>query len=68
MRLPGGALFGTPKPAPVVIPAIPPPAVAPVPDDDAIKASKRRKFAKARQRSGRLSTVNTEPGKTTVLG
>ena len=55
------------KPSPAVIPPIPEPAVAPVPDDKAIKASKRRKFAAVRQRSGRLSTINTEPT-STVLG
>ena len=70
--LPLGLLLGAfdqpkPAPAPPPIPPIPEPAVAPVPDDEAIKAAKRRKFAVARQRSGRLSTINTEPT-STVLG
>ncbi len=56
------------KAAPAVIPPIPEPAVAPVPDDRAIKVAKRRKFAQVRQRSGRLSTINTEPTLSTALG
>lgn len=62
-------LFTTPESpsAPDPIPPIPEPAVAPVPDDKAIKAKKRRQFAKVRQRSGRLSTINTAP-QGTVLG
>ena len=58
----------TPKvAAPDPIPPIPEPAVAPVPDDQALKAKKRREFARTRQRSGRLSTINTAP-QGTVLG
>ncbi len=49
------------------IPPIPEPAVAPVADDRAIKAKQRRKAARIRQRSGRLSTINTAP-QGTVLG
>ncbi len=58
-----------PAPAqlPEPLPPIPEPAVAPVADDQALKAQKRRKFAQTRQRSGRLSTTNTAP-QGTVLG
>lgn len=70
MRLPGKGipLIGPllfPEPAP--IPPIPEPAVAPVADDEATKAKQRRKVARVRQRSGRLSTINTAP-QGTVLG
>ncbi len=57
-------LFDEKIPAP---PQIPEPAVAPDPDDKAIKARQRRKSAGVRQRSGRLSTINTAP-QGTVLG
>ena len=68
MRLPGKSFLFPPKPAAVApIPPTPEPAVMPDPDDKAIKAEKRRKFARIRQRSGRLSTINTEP-LGTVLG
>lgn len=67
MIMPGGSLFGSKPPPPLALPPIPEPAVAPDPDDKAIKASERRKAAQRRQRSGRLSTMNTEP-KDTVLG
>ena len=68
MRLPGGSLFSPPEPKlDIPFAAIPEPAVAPVPDDKAIKRRKRRRFSEARQRSGRLSTINTEP-QGTVLG
>ncbi len=66
MRLPGKSLFSAPKP-PQPLPPIPEPAVAPDPDDRAIKAAQRRRFAEQRQRSGRLSTINTAP-QGTVLG
>ena len=68
------SLFGSnkssapaPLPAPAELPPIPEPAVSPVADDQAIKVKKRRKFAAVRQRSGRLSTINTAP-QGTVLG
>jgi len=59
-----------PLPAPVPeLPPIPAPAEAPVADDLAIKAQQRRKSAQVRQRSGRLSTINTAPALgSTVLG
>jgi len=64
MKLPGFSR----KPAPVPpLPEIKEPAVMPDPDDKAIKAEKRRRFARVRQRSGRLSTINTAP-QGTVLG
>lgn len=66
MRLPGKSLFSSPKP-PAPLPPIPEPAVMPDPDDKAIKTEKRRRFARLRMRSGRLSTFNTAPGET-VLG
>lgn len=67
MRFPGQFLFGGPRPsAPAPLPPIPEPAVAPVPDDEAVKNRERRKFAQARQRSGRLSTINTAPQGTTL--
>ena len=73
MRLPGqglpiiGPLLFPKTPAPAPIPPIPEPAVAPVADDEAIKAKQRRKVAQVRQRSGRLSTINTAP-QGTVFG
>lgn len=66
MRLPGFSAFKAAKPA-APIPPIPEPAVMPDPDDQALQLNKRRKFAAARQRSGRLSTINTAP-QGTVLG
>ncbi len=59
------SLFSSPKPPAALLP-IPEPAVAPDPDDKAIKNAKRRKAATIRQRSGRLSTINTPQG--TSLG
>ncbi len=56
-------------PEPQPLPPIPEPAVAPVADDQALKAKARRKVATVRQRSGRLSTINTAPlPGSTVLG
>lgn len=66
MRFPGQFLFGGPRPSALPLPPIPKPAVAPVPDDLAAKNRERRKFAQARQRSGRLSTINTAPQGTTL--
>lgn len=65
MRFPGKTLFGGPKPQ-EPLPVIPEPAVAPDPDDKAIKIAKRRKVAQRAQRSGRISTINTEPQSTTL--
>lgn len=65
MRLPGKSPFGGAKP-PAPLPVIPEPAVAPDPDDKAIKIAKRRKVAQRAQRSGRLSTQNVEPQSTTL--
>ncbi len=48
-------------------PPIPEPAVAPDPDDKAIKSAQRRRGARRRQQSGRLSTINTG-SQNTVLG
>ena len=77
MRFPGQGIpligpllfpkVAAPAPAPAPIPPIPEPAVAPDPDDKAIKARQRRKSATVRQRSGRLSTIDTAP-LGTVLG
>lgn len=68
MRFPGFSLFSPRKVAAVAPrPPIPEPAVAPDPDDKAIKARQRRKSATVRQRSGRLSTIDTAP-LGTVLG
>ncbi len=58
-----GSLFSSPKPPPP-LPEIPEPAVAPDPDDLSIKNEKRRRAAKRRAKSGRLSTDNTS----TTLG
>ncbi len=60
-----GSLFSSPKPPPP-LPPIPEPAVAPDPDDKSIQNAKRRKAATRRQRSGRLSTINTGPQGTTL--
>ena len=70
MRFPGQGLpiIGPllfPKVA--TLPPIPEPAVAPDPDDEAIKTRQRRKSSRVRQRSGRLSTTDTAP-LGTVLG
>ena len=73
MRLPGqgipiiGSLLFPKTKTPAALPPIPEPAVAPVADDKALKAKQRRKVAQVRQRSGRLSTINTAP-QGTVLG
>ena len=63
----GPLLFPKAPAAPAALPPIPEPAVAPVADDKALKAKQRRKVAQVRQRSGRLSTINTAP-QGTVLG
>lgn len=50
-----GSLFkGPPKPV------VTPPAVMPTPDDEAVKAAKKRKTAASMQRSGRQSTILTD--------
>ena len=61
----GGGSKSSSVPAP---PPIPEPAVAPDPDDKKLKNAKRRKASERRQRSGRLSTINTDESQTTVLG
>ena len=69
----GSSLFGGSKKSssPAAVAEAPPPiqepAVLPDPDDKALKNEKRRRAAQRRQRSGRLSTINTEP-QDTVLG
>lgn len=76
MRLPGqgipiiGPLLFPKVATPAPLPPIPEPAVAPDPDDKALKARQRRRTAQVRQRSGRLSTINTAAplGSATVLG
>lgn len=63
MRLPGWGIL-TPKvkaAAPAQIPEVVEPAVMPDPDDKAIKVTQRRKAAKRRMRSGRLSTMDSSP-------
>lgn len=70
MKLPGGSLFGGKAPAVQPLPALPPipePAVIPDADDKQAKIAARRKASERRLRSGRLSTINTEP-QGTVLG
>lgn len=73
MRLPGegvpiiGPLLFPRVAKPAPLPPILEPAVAPDPDDRALKANQRRRSAGVRQRSGRLSTINTSP-QGTVLG
>ena len=49
-------------------PPIQEPATIPDPDDKAVKATQRRRVATQRQRSGRLSTINTDQPLSTVLG
>lgn len=54
----------TPKaPAPIVPDAVKTPAVMPTPDDDAVKAARRRQAAEVAQRSGRASTVLSQDDK-----
>ncbi len=66
--LPSAAPAPAPAPIPITpLPPIPEPAVAPVADDQALKAAARRRSATVRQRSGRLSTVGSGP-QGTVLG
>lgn len=48
----------TPPPPPV--PEIPEPAVMPDPDDKQKKIAARRRASQRTQRSGRLSTINTD--------
>ncbi len=70
MRFPGKAFFGGGQPDVQPLPALPPipePAVIPDPDDKQAKIAARRRASLQRQRSGRLSTINTEP-QGTVLG
>ena len=62
-----GDMFSMDIPAPPPLPEIEDPAVIPDPDDKARKAAQRRKHAKRRQQSGRLSTIHTAPT-STVLG
>lgn len=54
----GGLL--KPKPAPV----IQPPAPAPLPDDEALAAARKKKIAEQSQRSGRSSTILTDNAET----
>ena len=63
----GGSSKSSSAPAPVEAPPpIAEPAVLPDPDDKSIKNAKRRKAAERRQRSGRLSTINTAPSSTAL--
>jgi hypothetical protein len=57
------SLFGG-APKPVVTP----PAVMPTPDDEAVKAAKKRKQAAAMQSTGRQSTILTDYGNAEKLG
>ncbi len=55
-----GSIFGKPK-------APPPPAaptIMPTPDDEAIKAARKRKLAADMGRSGRLSTILSDTSET----
>ena len=55
-----GSIMGKPK-------APPPPAaptVMPTPDDDALKAARKRKAAQDMSRSGRLSTILSDSSET----
>lgn len=67
MRFPGKTLFSPAKPEPIVTQTIQDPVEIPDPDDVALKNRNRRKFSKARARSGRQSTMNTGP-KSVSLG
>ena len=67
MRLPGKSFFAPVVPEVRELTPIAEPAVMPVPDDEQIKVIKKRKFAKKRQQSGRLSTLRNVPtGPTTA--
>lgn len=52
-----GNIFSTPKP-----PQIPPPAVMPTPDDNAVMQAKKKAVVAARSRTGRSSTILTDYG------
>lgn len=51
------SIFSTPK-----APVIPPPAVMPVPDDEAAMRAKKKAIAAASTRTGRSSTILTDYG------
>ena len=57
---------GAPKPQKVKYPALPPPAVMPTADDDAVKEAQRRAAAERQRASGRYSTILTDS--TDILG
>lgn len=61
-------MCGGSSPAPQPIPELAPVTVAPDPDDKAIKNTKKKKYASARRRYGRLSTVNTGDVSDSSLG
>lgn len=56
---------GGDMPAP---PAIPKPTVMPTPDDEAVRAQKRRQLSALSQRRGRQSTILSEPTSSDLLG
>jgi len=53
-------LFSSPK-APPPPPPPPPPVVMPLPDDEEAQRAKKRSIAAQQQRSGRASTILTDP-------
>lgn len=59
-------LMGGAKPQPQ--PTIPPPVQIPLPDDEAVKAAKKKSLAAQKGRSGRQSTILTGTDATDTLG
>ncbi len=58
-----GSLFS--KPAK---PVMTPPAVMPTPDDEQVRAAKKRQLQASQQKSGRQSTILTDYGNGEKLG
>jgi hypothetical protein len=60
--------LGLPQQGIIASPAVTSPPVMPVPDDDAAKNAKRRSVLRQRRRSGRQSTILSDPTSGDTLG